>query len=57
MTNEHFTTEVMRAVTFFVAQYKKGWSPEEAWQQMKGSYGLDVATSAMHYVSDSLKTR
>lgn len=52
-----FTTEVMRAVTFFVAQYKKGWSPEEAYAQTRGHYGQDVAESVLCYMKEPLDRR
>lgn len=57
MNSDTFTTEVTRAIKFFVAQYKKGWSPDEAYAQTRGHYGQDVAESVLCYLKESLDKR
>lgn len=42
MTSESLRLEANRATVFFVGQMKKGWTAEEAMQQVRSSYGMLV---------------
>ena len=42
--------EILRAGKFLVAQIKKGWSVEEAMEQVCNSYGYLISSTCFKYV-------
>lgn len=50
----HFTQELMRAVSFYVSQIKKKWTPEEAYYQVCNSYGVIIADCVLDEIDEAL---
>ena len=48
------TLEVIRAVTFFFKQIKKGWNFLEAEQQVENQYGFFIKESVLYYIARNL---
>ena len=44
------TTEIKRALSFFVSQLKKGWTPEEALNQVETSYGWFIKSCVIYFL-------
>jgi len=52
-----FEMEMIRATKFLVRQIKRKYTPEEAFAQVKGSYGLEIHDAVFCSVRDSLKLK
>lgn len=51
---EFYTKEIINASTFFMRQIKRGWTFEEAYQQLTGSYGFRITNAVMEALNRSL---
>lgn len=46
--------EILRAITFFINQYRKGYTPQEAMLQMRSSYGMFISGMAERHIERSI---
>ena len=53
-TKQSFNKEVDRATNFLVQQIRKGWTMQESFIQMRGSYGSLVSTKVLNNIKDCL---
>lgn len=51
---EHTNREIMRASSFLVAQIKKGWTVEEAFEQVENQHGFLITVFVKYYFNKNV---
>jgi hypothetical protein len=50
MTNKEVTKEIKSAISFVISQIKRGYTAQEACQQMKTSYGEYIEQCVIYHL-------